>query len=77
MDRSQRPRFLDCIECYLSQVAEPDGELFSSSKIISKTFPAYTTEFFHDAGNAPPGSPSPIQNAMVKIGCAAGVLLLW
>ena len=29
--------------------------------------------FFYDAGNAPPGSPLPVQNAMVEIGCAAGV----
>ena len=61
---------LNAISC----VAEPDGGIaLARLQNYIAAFGAYTTEFFYDAGNAPPGSPLlPVQNAMVEIGCAAG-----
>jgi len=58
----------------ISCVAEPDGGIaLARLQNYIAAFGAYTTEFFYDAGNAPPGSPLlPVQNAMVEIGCAAG-----
>jgi hypothetical protein len=51
---------------------EPDGGIALARQLnLIVSFGAYSTEFFYDANNPPPGSPLlPYSSAMLEVGCA-------
>jgi hypothetical protein len=67
------PASWNALETLIAQNETGAGKAIAKSLEYLVAFKEFSTEFFYDAGNPPPGSPlGPVQNGFTQVGCASG-----
>lgn len=67
------PATWNALEYLIAQNETGSGKAIAKSLSYLVAFKEWSTEFFYDAGNPPPGTPlSPVDNGFTQVGCASG-----